>query len=185
VRAWLDREGPPREEVLAALREEMSESHCGELPASMIDPLLLAQRARDARMAERMVTAGEGRGAILVAGAGHVRRDRGVPTYLAREAGGKSVVSVAFQEVKADAQTPDEHAEWYGTEAQPFDYVVFTPAVDREDPCEKMRQHMAKKRSAEGKDAARDGAEAPPDGVAKDPVPVPAERPGQEPVKAL
>jgi uncharacterized iron-regulated protein len=149
VRAWLEREGPPPEEVLASLREEMNESHCGELPAAMLDPLILAQRARDARMAERMVTLGEGRGAILIAGAGHVRRDRGVPAWLAREAPGKKVIAVGFQEVKADATTPDDHAEWYGAEAQPFDFVVFTPAVEREDPCESFRRHMEKKRRHE------------------------------------
>ena len=51
----------------------MKESHCGELPEAMLDPLVLAQRARDARMAERMEAAGAERGAVLITGKGHAR----------------------------------------------------------------------------------------------------------------
>ena len=66
---------PPEQQ--AALREEMREAHCGMLPESMLDGMALIQRARDAQLALAMRAAG-GQGALLIAGAGHVRSDRGV-----------------------------------------------------------------------------------------------------------
>ncbi len=142
IRDVLDRAGPPSPEVVAKLREEMSASHCGELPEKLLDPLVLVQRARDALMAERLL-AGGGR-AILVAGSGHVREDRGVPSYLRREAPGRGALAVAFVEVSDEGRSPGDYASGFGETALPFDLVVFTPAAEREDPCqgfhEKMRQ---------------------------------------------
>lgn len=141
VRALLDRAGPPSPDEARALREEMRESHCGELPDAMLEPLVLAQRARDAQMADRLLASGD-RGAILVTGGGHARTDRGVPAYLAREAPGKTVVSVGLLEVSPDAKQPQDYAEAYGTGRLPFDYVLFTPGAAREDPCEQLRERM-------------------------------------------
>ncbi|HET7824340.1 MAG TPA: ChaN family lipoprotein, partial [Anaeromyxobacter sp.] len=81
LRERIDRAPPLTGPAAESLRAEMRESHCGELPESMLDPLVLAQRARDAQMAVRIEGAGA-RGAILIAGRGHVRTDRGVPSYL-------------------------------------------------------------------------------------------------------
>jgi uncharacterized iron-regulated protein len=140
------------------LRAEMRDSHCGELPETLIDPLILAQRARDATLSARMAAADQGRGAILVAGKGHVRTDRGVPAWLARDAPGRRVLAVAFVEVDPDARTPAEHVEGSGRGRFPFDYAVFTPAAEREDPCERLRA-----RSRERQDqTAAPGAPAPP-----------------------
>src|SRR5512138_1552759 len=81
---------PP--DAVEELRKEMMDSHCGELPAEMMDGLVLAQRARDATLAARLADAARDRGGILVAGKGHVR-DRDVPAWLAREAAGKKIVA--------------------------------------------------------------------------------------------
>ena len=66
----------------AALAREIEEAHCGALPDSMVEGLARAQRARDAVMADTLARAGPA-GAVLIAGDGHVRRDYGVPLYLA------------------------------------------------------------------------------------------------------
>ncbi len=161
LRVRLAREEPIPDAVMSALREEMNESHCGALPATMLDPLVLAQRARDARMAERLVTAGAGRGAILITGNGHARVDRGVPALVAKDAPGKKVVAVSFQEVDAEAKKPTGYEKDWGKGPLPFDFVVFTPKTKRDDPCAGMRAHMQKKRAAaEKKDesAAPDAA---------------------------
>ena len=64
--------------VQTAMRAEMRESHCGLLPDAMLDSMVLVQRARDALLAERVHEGrGRGHGALLIAGHGHVRRDRG------------------------------------------------------------------------------------------------------------
>ena len=135
-------EKPLTPEEQAAMREEMRESHCGKLPEFLLDPMVLGQRARDGVMAERMVAAGGAQGAVLVAGTGHVRTDRGVPAYLAKLAPGRSVVSIAFLEASADGCSPADYASSYGVKALPFDYVVFTPRTEREDPCNKVHERV-------------------------------------------
>jgi uncharacterized iron-regulated protein len=139
LRDRLAREPPLAPAEREALRKEMGESHCGKLPEEMFDPLILAQRARDAEMAERLVRADTGQGAILIAGGGHVRTDRGVPAQLARDPQARPTVSVAFIEARAERCSPAGYAEDLAVGALPFDYVVFTPGAQREDPCKAMK----------------------------------------------
>jgi uncharacterized iron-regulated protein len=160
LRVRLAREEPIPEAVLAELREEMKESHCGEMPEAMLEPLVLAQRARDARMAERSVNAGGERGAILVTGKGHARTDRGVPALVAKDLPGRKVLGVGFFEVDPAATTPDGYVERWGKGPLPFDLVVFTPGVKREDPCVALKERMERKRARE-KAAAQESAAAP------------------------
>jgi uncharacterized iron-regulated protein len=137
VVARFDLASPLPEPLASSLRAELVESHCGMLPESMLAPMALAQRARDAELAER-VALGKAGGAVLIAGTGHVRKDRGVPRALARN-GEASVVSVAFAEVAHDQTDPASYgAEWHA-EVPPFDYVWFTPRATDADPCEGMR----------------------------------------------
>ncbi len=70
---------------------------------------------------------------VLIAGNGHVRRDRGVPFYLKSP---KNVVSVGHLEVEKSLTDPRAYAVSMGASALPFDYVVFTPRATDEDPCE-------------------------------------------------
>ncbi len=155
VRARIDRQGPLAEDVRRALRAEMAEEHCGELPEDLLDPMILAQRARDAQMAGAMAAAGAGRGAILVTGSGHARLDRGVPSYLGGDLAGRTLRSVAFLEVEPDATTVDGYAKAFGPGALPFDFAVFTPAAEREDPCAALREKMEEKRKAKGPEKPR------------------------------
>jgi uncharacterized iron-regulated protein len=134
VRDLLDRAGPLSPEALDELRAEMAASHCGQMPESMLEPLVRMQRARDAEMASRVLEAGRERGAVLVAGTGHVRTDRGVPSYVALDAPGRSRVAVAFLEAQ-EGEALDAYAERFSRERFPFDYVGFTVRQEREDPC--------------------------------------------------
>jgi uncharacterized iron-regulated protein len=140
LRARLGLDTPLPEDVAQAMREEMRESHCGHLPENMMEPMVLAQRARDAHMAERMLATDTGGGAILIAGAGHARSDRGVPTYLTKQAADRRVLSVGFVEVAPDVREPQGYAAFFGAGRLPFDYVWFTPAARREDPCAALRK---------------------------------------------
>ncbi|MGB8929688.1 MAG: ChaN family lipoprotein, partial [Anaeromyxobacteraceae bacterium] len=142
VRAWLQRAGDPTPEELRTYAEEMKESHCGEVPADLLPGLVLAQRARDVQMALRLGAAGgAGRGAVLITGDGHARTDRGVPAWLHRIAPGASQISIALVEADGDLRWPRQFAETYGAGPFPFDFVVFTPRAEREDPCEELRRH--------------------------------------------
>ena len=93
--------------------------------------MALAQHARDAQMAKVLAIAGAKDGAVLIAGGGHARLDRGVPYYLALEAPGASVASLVFREVRHG----EADAKAYISEEGPFDYVWFTPRASDEDPC--------------------------------------------------
>lgn len=133
--ASLGLDQPLPRELHLALAVEIREGHCGMLPERLIEPMVLAQRARDAAMAERLVAGSGSSGAVLIAGGGHVRTDRGVPLYLARLQPGERVLSVAFVEVQPEVIDP----AGYDAGA---DLVWFTPRWGDDDPCEVMREHM-------------------------------------------
>ena len=130
----------PTPETRLAMTRELRESHCGQVPDTMIDRMVDIQWARDARIAASVARAGQRDGAVLIAGAGHVRRDRGVPVHLALQAPNASIASAAFVEVDAAAVKPGDYAARFGSDTLPFDYVWFTPKVDDGDPCEKLKK---------------------------------------------
>jgi uncharacterized iron-regulated protein len=133
VRALLDRAGPLPAAEAKERREEMEALHCGQLPEAFLDPMVLSQRARDAQLARSVAAGATGDGAVLVTGAEHAREDRGAGMFLhLAGADPAQVVSIAFQEVNPEARTPPAGP-------LPWDFVVFTPGVDRGDPCAGMR----------------------------------------------
>ncbi|MBI4955517.1 MAG: ChaN family lipoprotein, partial [Myxococcales bacterium] len=107
-----------------------------------------AQRARDATLAARVREAaavGEAGAVVLIAGAGHVRADRGVPAALGAELGAAAVgepalVTVAFVEVVRGELDPVSYLEAppAAPAREPFDFLWFTPRVDEDDPCAGM-----------------------------------------------
>jgi uncharacterized iron-regulated protein len=143
----LDR--PPPESVFASMAADIRDSHCGYASEESVKLMVGVQRARDAQMAHNLIAAGDSDCAILVAGAGHVRNDYGVPVYLSTKAAGKRVISIAFLEVDQQKTEPHSYALPYPNGRLPFDYVWFTPRVDDENPCEKLKSQFEqlKKRS--------------------------------------
>jgi hypothetical protein len=96
-------------------------------------------------MAMRLVEAGAAPGidgAVLIAGAGHARRDRGVPLRLSDLAPGATVLSVGFIQVSAERRDPTDYAAPLHAPALPFDFVLFTPRADVEDPCSKYGEGL-------------------------------------------
>jgi uncharacterized iron-regulated protein len=142
ARYGLDRPLAPA--LQEAMTEEIRAAHCGYAADPQVNAMLLVQRARDAQMADSLSTAGQQDGAVLIAGAGHVRRDSGVPLYLARHVPEASVLSVAFLEVSQDGLEPTAYARSLPEHMFPFDYVWFTPRVDEQDPCSVFEEHLKK-----------------------------------------
>ena len=130
ARLGLDR--PLPDDVRRRIAADIVDGHCGQLPESAVDGFVLVQRARDAHMAAALRDAG-GDGAILIAGAGHVRRDVGVPRSLPED----QVASVAWLEARAAMMTAPALA---------VDYIWFTPRVDDRDPCERFRPDLERLR---------------------------------------
>jgi uncharacterized iron-regulated protein len=120
-----------------SLAEEIREGHCGMADDAMVDLMIDVQRVRDATLADALLAGGEP--AVLIAGAGHVRKSRAVPLYLARRAPQRRVASLAFLEVGPD---PAEREEGL----RDFDFVWFTPRVDDLDPCDRFREELEKMR---------------------------------------
>ena len=145
LRARLDIDRPLEETVRAAMAAEMHESHCDMLPMEMAERMVTVQRARDAHMASILADGAERPsldGAVLITGTGHGRRDRGVPSHLARMTPGRSTVTIALVEAQAGSTDPSDYSEQFGAPAPPFDFVWFTPRWDLEDPCEKYREQL-------------------------------------------
>lgn len=69
--------------ALAAQRQAVREGHCDLVPAEQIPPMARIQIARDVAMAHTVASlARPGKTVVLLAGAGHVRPDVGVPLHL-------------------------------------------------------------------------------------------------------
>ena len=121
----LDRAVP--HDLQAAQEREIDAGHCHALPQSMWAAMARAQFARDAVMAAVLREHGKP-GVVLLAGNGHVRRDIGVPRWLASADKGRAI-SIGYLEGN------DTHEL-----ATPFDAVVWTVASARPDPCVEFRK---------------------------------------------
>ena len=142
--AALALEPPPDAALLQEMAAEIRTSHCDLLPDSMIGPMTLAARVKDAVMSEAMSLGdrASGDGALLIAGNGHVRRDRGVPWYLARLHPEAGVLAIGQLEVEPGRFEPADYGDLLGGTALPFDFVWFTPRKDLEDPCETHAEQL-------------------------------------------
>lgn len=177
TRARLDLDHPLPPKQPEAMADEIRDAHCGYAPEGVLPVMVDAQRARDGAMASALEAAALRPGvdgALLVAGNGHVRRDRGVPWHL-RGAGipVKAIASLAFLEVPVPAIPSGEAAPGgkpppaeapAGTKPSPpvtdpardladrlgsaraFDYVWYTPRVDALDPCTEFRRKLERMR---------------------------------------
>jgi len=129
----------------AAMAEEIRQSHCGQMPEQAVPGMVLIQRARDAAMALAISEAAEG-GAVLIAGAGHSRTDRGAPRFLPSLAPGKRVFSLAFVEVDDELLEPAGYGEGLGSTLPPFDAVWFTPRANNDDVCANLANFLKNKK---------------------------------------
>lgn len=114
--------------LLSSQQKEVEEGHCHALPNELLPQMARAQLARDALMAA-VLRSHAANGVVLLAGDGHVRRDLGVPRWLAA-ATLPRVLSVGFLE-RGVTDPP----------ADAFDAVIVTEAAPRADPCAPLRRH--------------------------------------------
>jgi uncharacterized iron-regulated protein len=113
--------------VLADHRARMVDSHCGLLPASQVPGMARIQIARDARMAqtaERWLR--PGKAVLLLAGAEHVKRDRGIPLFWAE--------ALAQQAHVVWMRAGKPHTDAKGV----ADATWATPATPERDHCAEM-----------------------------------------------
>ena len=119
-------EAPVREKLATAVRE----GHCGLLPAAQEPGMVRVQIARDQAMAETVAGALQpARQVILLTGAQHASRDRGVPLHLAMRHGAPRVHVMVFG--------PED----FGLAADEVRPARLTP---RPDPCEGLAERLRK-----------------------------------------
>lgn len=131
----LDRALPDAQQAL--LQREIADAHCGVLPPSALAPMADAQRARDVALARaalvRTEPAAPGPRSVVIAGAGHVRTDRGAPWYAAALEPSVRQLSIAFVESAGPA----------ATEERPFDARWLTERANAdEDHCAGLKERM-------------------------------------------
>lgn len=122
-----------------ALSDELYDGHCEMVPRERLAPMGNVQRLRDAVMADALLAHDQ---AVLIAGNGHVRADRGVPWYLRRRVPESRVAVVMAVELEDADKTPGDYVERGPDGAPVADFVWLTPRAERPDPCEQMRQHL-------------------------------------------
>jgi uncharacterized iron-regulated protein len=117
-------EAPVREKLAVAVRE----GHCGLLPAAQEPGMVRVQIARDETMAQTVANAiRPGQRVLLLTGAHHASRDRGVPLHLALHHGAPSV-----------------HVVIFGTQSHGLTADEMRPArvTPRPDPCEGLAERL-------------------------------------------
>lgn len=129
-----------------ALLDELEASHCGLVPRAHFATMADAQRYRDAHLARALVDAARTpNAAILLAGNGHVRTDRGVPHYLRKMAPNRKIIAVMLLEVEEGKINPANYIPRDPDGRPAADYIIFTPRPSREDPCIAMRAQFKPK----------------------------------------
>lgn len=117
-------DAPAREKLAVAVRE----GHCGMLPATQEPGMVRIQIARDQSMAETIAAAMKpGQRVLLLTGAQHASRDRGVPMHLALRHGAPGVHVVIFGDPSI------------GLAADELRAARLTP---RPDPCEGLAKQL-------------------------------------------
>lgn len=153
-------------ESLNELQTEIKRGHCGYGDDAMLASMAAAQQTRDAFMASQLQQHGFDDGAVLIAGNGHVRRDRGVPFHLLRASDTGSgevaaqnpvvedqVLVIAWLEVNDEKVVPEDYVR---TDDPVFDIIFFTSRVSDEDPCARFDEQIEQIRAQEAKRKERD-----------------------------
>lgn len=126
------------------LLSDLASSHCGLMPKEALPRMADVQRSRDGSMAAAMLRVPQEAQTILIAGSGHVRKDRGVPFYL-MAADPKSIsVSVGLVEVEDNLKNYSDYLLVNQQGANLYDYVIFTPKADLSDHCLELKKRFKK-----------------------------------------
>ena len=129
--------------ALKAQQQAIRIGHCGLLPEAQIQPMVRIQIARDQRMAQVLAAlaqsaAGTGQTVLLLAGAAHVDRSRGIPQHLPANLKVKVVVaSVKYSSLATDSIATEDRLP-----AQ-ADAVWSTAALPPKDYCAALRAQWA------------------------------------------
>jgi uncharacterized iron-regulated protein len=126
----LDTELDP--DAQSALEQEIFQGHCGMLPQDRVKTI---QRTRDAAMALAWFRQHKHGKTVFIVGAGHARKDFGIPWYLERLKPGLRIYSIGMNETGAEGK------------AAVYDQIITTAPAEREDPCVGLKEKFSKPKS--------------------------------------
>jgi len=132
---------PVREQI----HDELYRNHCELMPRDRLAPMVDVQLARDASMADAMLSNRTDAGAVLIAGGFHVRKDLSVPLHLTARAPSLSQAIVLLAEVKEQQTELSSYSKDSGA-----DYLWLTPKQNNRDYCAEMRESMQQKPAKQG-----------------------------------
>lgn len=115
----------------------MKGAHCGMMPAKYLPKMVTAQIAKDAHMAHELHKEIQGKRGIVLSGNGHIRKDWGIPVFLKKLRPKSKMSVISIIEVEEKKLDPSQYLE---ASASFSDYVIFTAAYSRTDPCERMKK---------------------------------------------
>ena len=126
--------------LMTDLDDQIRSSHCQMLPKDMVRPMSNLQVIKDDLMAKQLISKSPTAKAYLIAGNGHVRRDRGVPAHLQFMKQDNIFVLGLIEE----SSEPDEW-ELFST----FDAMWITEGLGKtmDDYCKGLKERFQKKAS--------------------------------------
>lgn len=132
------KDGAPGGELSEAhndfMRDLLFESHCGQLPANVMDGMRQVQLARDQAMAARLQHySNPALTGVMITGSVHARRDLGIPRWL-----DQPLVSVLLVAVETDKPSPEDYIPEGLADLPAADYLFFTSAIPVRDYCAEL-----------------------------------------------
>jgi uncharacterized iron-regulated protein len=124
---------PLSKEDQTAQEAEQMAAHCNALPETLLPGMVEAQRLRDAALARAVIRARAATGGgqvVVITGNGHARTDWGLSVPLSRVLAGEAPTDTPAPIILAVGQF-----ETAAPDDPPFDLVLVTDAVERDDPC--------------------------------------------------
>jgi uncharacterized iron-regulated protein len=125
-------------EAVALISKEIFEGHCKMIPEDHVAKMIPIQRARDAALLRGYQNEAALDGVtVFILGAGHARKEFGLPSLFRNTAPKTKIWSVGMQEAGAEPFPPGA-----------YDKVWITEKFDRPDPCNEMKKQIEKKDGA-------------------------------------
>ncbi|MGC9456798.1 MAG: ChaN family lipoprotein [Halothiobacillaceae bacterium] len=125
---------------------DVVDAHCGHIGQEVAQRMVFAQQVRDAVMAANIARA-EHRPVVVITGAEHARRDRGIAHWLSVLKPDWRVATVGMRPVLPDARSIEDYRDVAGR----YDWVWLTPRQYDEDPCERMKRQLEQLKKGDAK----------------------------------
>ena len=131
------------------MQKSFVQSHCGWNDPKLLDNLYQTWLARNDSMATAitdMLAATTDRPVVMIVGAGHTTYNMGIYERVATLMPSVRQVNIAFKPIQDASKPLTDYFQTEEVECTVFspvhEYLWFTQAIKRDDPCEKFKHHL-------------------------------------------